>query len=362
MPDRRRSPGAPSFLTVFVVVAAILYAFYRVHLALTPFLLAAAFAYVLNPVVAYFEAKGLKRLHLIVTGYLLAFLLGYVIYAGLKTVIIDQWVSLNANAPIYLAQIQKFLLAQQSKLASQLPLPPRVAEQALETVVGKGLEQLQSIPSDLLGLLPLLLHGLLVPFIGFFFLLDGPGVIERLIGATPSRHVEQAIHLMGEIDTALGNYLRGMMITGLAIGVVSFIGLVLLGVDNALAISALSGVCSLVPYLGAVIGLVVGGLMAWHQFGSAWAFLKVAAFFTGVRVADEIFLQPVISKHSVHLHPMINLLVLILGAEMFGFLGLVFAVPAACITKSLLTVGWSWYVSESGLEDFPTPPESAPYI
>ena len=63
-----------------------------------------------------------------------------------------------------------------------------------------------------------------------------------------------------------------------------------------------------------------------------------------------MLLQPVISRHTVHLHAMVNLLALVLGGEMFGFLGVVFAIPAACVLKALLKVFWSWYASESGLE------------
>ena len=359
MAEPQRS--TPSFLTVFIVVGIALYALFRVREALTPFILAAAFAYVVNPAIVYFEAKGLKRLHLILIGYLTSLLIGCGAYAGLKTIIIDESERLSANAPVYLAQIQKFVLVQQAQLTRKLPLPPKVAGHALDSVVGAGLERLQSVPSEILGLLPLLAHGLLVPFIGFFFLLDGPDGFDSLIQAMPSRYVEQAIHLMGEIDTALGNYLRGILIVATAIGVASFLGLLALGVDNAFMIAVLSGVSSFVPYLGVVLGIVVGGGMAWYQFGTISAFFKVCLLFFGIRLADEILLQPIIARHSVHLHPMVFLLALILGAEMFGFLGLVFAIPAACILKALVQVGWSWYESESGLENFAPGGESAPY-
>ncbi len=359
MPDNRR---AAPLLTAAALLAVACYAFYRVHEALTPFVLAAAFAYVLNPVVAYFEAKGLRRLHLIVAGYLLAGIAAFVVYVNVKSFVVNESIQLGTNAPLYFKNLQKLAGVLEAGLSRRLPLPPSVSEKALDSAVSAGLDHIQSLPSQALGLLPLLLHGLLVPFIGFFFLLDASDGMESLIQTTPSRFVEQTIHLLGEIDTSLGGYLRGMLITAAVIGVVSFIGLVLLGVDNALAISALSGICSVVPYMGAVMGILIGGAMAWYQFGTAWAFVKVAAFFVGVRMADEILLQPVISKHSVHLHPMVNLLVLVLGGEMFGFLGLVFAVPAACILKSLIKVGWSWYASESGFE---LPPgaacEAVPY-
>jgi predicted PurR-regulated permease PerM len=359
MSDERRA--FPS-LTALLLAGAALYGIYRVHEALTPFVLAAAFAYVLNPAVTYFEARGRRRSHLILAGYLCAIVLGLLVYTGAKSLIVSEAEHLGSNAPTYFAQIQKLAAAQESKLTRSLPLPPKVAEKVLDAGVGTVMERLQSLPSDILLLLPLLAHALLVPFIGFFFLLDGPDGFENMIQAMPSRYVEQAIHLTGEIDTALGNYLRGIIVVAFAIGLASFVGLFLLGVDNAFAIAVLSGISSFVPYMGVALGILIGGGMAFYQFGTFAAFGKVLLLFVGIRLADEILLQPVIARHSVHLHPMVFLLALILGAEMFGFLGLVFAIPAACILKALIQVGWSWYASESGLAaPFAASGEAIPY-
>lgn len=336
----------PSVLTVLAVGAILAWALQRFQHALTPFLLAAAFAYVLNPALVYFEARGYRRSVLVVGGYLAAAALCWGAYAGLKPLILDQVESLQTRAPLYARQFTRTLESQQVKLTKKLPMPPAVAEKALEKAVGGALEKIQSVPSHLLALVPMLAHLLLVPFIGFFFLLDASDGVDGMIQACPSRFVEQGIHLLSEIDTALGNYLRGIIIVAAAIAIASFLGLLAMGVDNALLIALISGVSSFVPYLGAVMGIVVGGAMAFYQFGTIAAFAKVALLFVGIRLADEIFLQPVIAKHSVHLHPMVFLLALILGGELFGFLGLVFAVPAACILKALIKVGWSWYASE----------------
>ncbi len=344
--SRRRSFPLLSVLAVSAILA---YALYRVHHALAPFVLAAAYAYVLNPLVSYFESRGLRRAYLIVAGYLAVGVGLWAGYAGLKPLIIEQAEQLQVAAPGYLKQVQKLVSVQQAVLTKSLPLPAKVSEHALESAAGKILEHVQALPGHLLLLLPFFAHLLLVPFIGFFFLLDGPDGVEGVIQATPSRYVEQAIHLLSEIDTALGNYLRGIIIVAVAIAVSSYVGLLMLGVDNALAISLLSGASSFVPYLGAVVGILVGGAMAFYQFGTFAALAKVVLLFVGIRLADEIFLQPVIAKHSVHLHPMVFLLALVLGGEMFGFLGLVFAIPAACILKALIKVTWQWYATEARL-------------
>lgn len=343
---RREFPFLPAFLIGGVALAAV----YWARAALTPFLLAAAFAYVLNPVVSYFEARGFRRMHLVVCGYLAAAALALVAYAGMKTVILSETVLFQERAPAYLSQLQKAAYAQQVSLTKRLPLPPKVAERALESALGGALETVQELPAHVLALFPLLAHALLIPFIGFFFLLDGPDGIGGLIQSCPSRLVEQAIHLLSEIDTALGNYLRGLIIVATVIFIISFLGLLALGIDNALLIAAVSALSSVVPYFGLVMGILVGGAMAFYQFGTPMAAVKVAVLFLSIRGLEETLIQPIIARHSLHMHAMTNLLVLILGGELFGFLGLVFAVPAAGILKALVSVTWSWYSSERGLD------------
>ncbi|MCM2305334.1 MAG: AI-2E family transporter, partial [Elusimicrobia bacterium] len=273
MVDRRREFPV---LTSFVVGGALLFAFSRLHHALTPFLLAAAFAYVLNPIVCYFEARGLRRGQLVVFGYLAAAALGFFAYAGLKPMILSETELLQTRAPGYLSELQKAVYAQQAALTKKLPLPPKVAEHALESALGGAMHVLQDLPSHVIALVPLLAHALLVPFIGFFFLLDAPDGVEGGIQMCPSRYVEQAIHLLSEVDTVLGNYLRGLIIVVSVIFIVSFLGLLALGVDNALIIAAISGVSSVVPYFGLAMGILVGGAMAVYQYGTIVAGVKVA--------------------------------------------------------------------------------------
>ncbi len=346
MTPRRKVPAA----AVLVPAAVLGLAAYRARAALTPFLLAAAFAYILDPVAVFFEAKGLRRLPVIAAGYALSLALTAALYFALKPLAVEQGRHLIDRAPAYARALQTYAGAAEGTLVRRLPLPARVSRKFLDDAVSAALARLQNAPALLLGAVPLLAHAVLVPFIGFFFLKDAPKAFDSAIQALPSRYVEQAIHLASEIDRALGNYLRGLIVVAVAIGTATFLGLTLLGVDNALAISALCAVTSVVPYMGVVAGIIVGGAMALMQFGTFAAVAKVLLLFLGIRLADEILLQPVVARHSVHLHPMVNLLALIVGGETFGFLGLVFAVPVACVLKALLAVGWSWYASESGLK------------
>jgi predicted PurR-regulated permease PerM len=211
------------------------------------------------------------------------------------------------------------------------------------------IDQVQMIPAYVINLFPILSSLLLIPFVMFYMLLDGPSGIDRFIQACPSRYVEQALHLLSEIDSSMGSYLRGIIIEAVAISLASFVGLLILDVNQALAISLLAGVCNFVPYLGAMLGGLVGGLVALFQFGNIWAFLRVATLFCIIRFADDWILQPLIAKQTVHLHALVFLMTLLIGGEFFGIAGLIFAVPVACVVKALFSVVWAWYSTEAQL-------------
>ncbi|MBI4422460.1 MAG: AI-2E family transporter [Elusimicrobia bacterium] len=349
-------------LPVLAVLGGGLYAAYHVRAALIPFLLSFALAYLFNPVVNFFEARGLRRDQTVLALYLLI-AVGISVSANFVLPTITAELSLlQTQVPLYFRRAQEYLGGLQAELASRLPFGHTIIDHLSLRMYEPALHHAQKIPGYLLTLVPLLSLLFLVPFITFFMLMDSSRTIQHAIQVCPSRYVEQALHLLCEIDTSLGNYLRGVLIVAIAIAAASFVGLTAFGVDYALAIATLSGLVSFVPYAGAVLGAVVGALVALYQFKSAVAAGKVVALFMGIRLADEILLQPVVSKHSVHLHPLIYLLALMVGGQAFGFVGLLFAVPAACIVKVLIQLVWDWYLSGSA-GTLPTPAEARiPYV
>lgn len=344
MPPRR--PPTPPWWTI-LVVAALGWGFYHLHDALVPFLLSFALAFLLNPVVHFCEVRGFRREQVVLAIYL--------VVAGVITMTAN-WVLpavtrelalLEGKVPGYITRAQELVAAAQNTVAHRLPFGSHVVESWNLKLYEPVMEQLPKIPAYVMGLVPLFSLLFLVPFITFFMLMDAPSFLQQGIQILPSRYVEQALHLLSELDTALGNYIRGVLIIAGAIGSASYVGLTLLGVNYPVAIAALAGLSSLIPYLGAVMGLVVGGAVAFFQFQNIVMPLKVAALFVGIRLADEALVQPFVAKHSVHLHPMVFLFALMAGGKVFGFIGLVFAVPAVCMLKAVVSVAWDWYVSEA---------------
>lgn len=345
----KKKQGFP-FIPFLLSTALAAYICYHLIYVLTPFILSVALAYLCNPIISYFEVRGFKRSHAVVMFYFIIF--GLLSIGGNELVPIAdrEWSLLQGRTPAYLARLHEAIGEAKVRIGSKLPIEAVFLDQFSESLYDTIFHHVRNLPSYAVSVLPYLSLLFLVPFITFFLLLDGHKSIERLIQACPSRYVEQALYLLSEIETSMGNYLRGLFIIVIAISVASFIGLVSLGVEHSLAIALLSGLSSVVPYLGAVIGAVVGGTAATYQFGSLFAGLKVVVLFTGIRLADEAFVQPIVSKHAVKLHPLLYLLSLMVGGELFGFVGLLFAVPFTCVLKALMSVWWAWYTTEGYLE------------
>ena len=358
-PGARRYPvGA-----LLLCAAAALYLGYHFRESLIPFALSFALAYLANPVINVFEARGLRREHIVAVMYLLIVISIFTAANFLLPTTMRELSLLQAKAPVYFARAQEFLLQLQSDMARRLPVGQNLVERWSLQMYHPVVEYVQRVPGYLLGLFPLLSLIFLVPFISIFMLMDTSRFLRQAIQTCPARHVEQALHLLTETDISLGNYVRGILTEAFLIGATSFLGLLALGVDYALAIGVLAGVSNLVPYAGPILGAAVAGSVALFQFRSLWAVASVLVLFAGIRLADDMLLQPFISRHSVRLHPLVYLLALMIGAQAFGFVGLLLGVPAACIVKALVSVAWEWYSTETGLKPpEPVPAARIPYV
>lgn len=338
---------APPLTALLAAAAAAAYAAFLIHEVLVPFALSFALAYLLDPAIRRLEARGIRRDLVVLTLYLA---LAGAVTATANSVVpaaSRELALLQARAPQYFLGLRERLSEIQTAVAGHLPLGGSMVESLSLKMYGPLVDQIPKLPAYALSLVPLLSLLFLVPFITFFVLMDSNRILRRLVQVCPSRHVEQALHLVSEIDASLGNYIRGVLIIALAIAGVSYAGLAALRVDYALAIAVLSGLASFVPYLGAILGMAVGATVAFFQYQNFAVPLKVVLLFLGIRLADEALLVPAVARRSVRLHPLAFLLALMAGGKLFGFAGLLFAVPAACVLKALLGVLWDWYVTEA---------------
>jgi len=342
-----------------LLIAALTFLVVEVRGILLPFILAASVAYLLGPLVRFFEVRGLRRPPVVIFVYAMLFLVFGVGGYFIAPMAASEAESAARQMPAYVERgAQSFhQLRERSRnisdkdsslmrLASRTVLSPPVLDIVAQHGHSWPDKILQRMPNFATGLIPVLQVVFLVPFIAFFFMLEGPHLRDQVLRLVPARHVEMALNILVEIDNSLGKYIRGILLEALCVGLLAFVGFWLIGLDYALQIAMIVGLANIMPYVGPVIGGLIGTGVAIFQWGTVGGILQVWMICAMVRFIEDWFIQPLVLRHAVHLHPVLIIFALMSGAELFGFWGLLFAVPVACALQVLITVVWQWYVSE----------------
>ncbi len=188
-------------------------------------------------------------------------------------------------------------------------------------------------------------------------------MMNALKNLIPAKYVEIVAHVTNEIDESLGNYLRGIMLEAMVLFVLALAGLFMMQINYAGPIAVVMGFSCLVPYVGPVVGGLLGAVVAFLQYGSLVMVLKVLLFFVGIRFIDDWFLQPLILERAGKVHPALIIFAIMAGAEMFGIWGVIFAMPVTCIAKVLLGIAFELQRTEFAWKPKPEPTRiSIPYL
>jgi len=334
----------PAILLLLAVVV-----FYYARKTFFTLILSVAFSYLLNPLVRFFEVRGIKRIYTVsviygVAGMLFALLVFIVM--NLATIDLDSFIN---NWPSYYSKFESIFTSFVNKLVSVFPFLSQFK------LNDKILGFMVSVPSYVLSFIPSLMLVFIIPFISFFILIKGDGILDIVSDNVPSRYVEVIYHIVSRIDSSLGSYLRGILTEAFILFILSFFGLFFLNIDYFSIIAAIVGLSSIVPYLGAIIGGFVASIIAYLQYNEIYSVIKVIIFFISIRFIDDWFLQPYIMKRSVNLSPAVVVLSLMAGGEIAGFWGIVFAVPVVCIIRETVSIIIELQKTEFGWKPEPEP-------
>ena len=320
---------------------------------LTPFLLALLAAYLINPLIAMFEHRGIRRKAVVILFYLI---IGSALTGTAARVLpsISQEIQeLQADWPQRAASLRTVALNLGRRITNKLPGGKELlsyAEHQAQNLGSQAAPLLSNLIGNLFSLISLLF---LAPLITFFFLIEGPALTQKALAACPGRHVEKVLNFLCSISESLGNYLRALIIDAAIIATMAAIGLYLLGVNYSLILGLAAGVGGMIPYLGPLlVGAIASGL-AVVQFQALGPGLNVIILFAALRFADDWIIQPYIMSRAANLHPAVLLLALMTGGHFFGLLGLILAAPTACVLRVVITTLWDWYLAEAGLTQAP---------
>ncbi|MEO5963321.1 MAG: AI-2E family transporter [Thermomonas sp.] len=186
------------------------------------------------------------------------------------------------------------------------------------------------------ALLGMVANVVLLPVLTFFFLRDWDLLVARVGVLIPRDHFAIVRKLTIESDAMLGGFLRGQLLVMLILGVLYGVGLWAVGLDLGILIGVIGGLLTFVPYLGPAAVIVLGGIAALVQFGDWQHLAGVAVVFTVGQVIESYWLTPKLVGDRIGLHPMAVIFAVLAGGQLFGFLGMLLALPIAAVTNVLL--------------------------
>jgi predicted PurR-regulated permease PerM len=329
-------------LLVITIVAAALVTFYfSIQILLVPFVAAVFLGYLFDPAMVPLQRRGMDR----VNAYLLI-LVSTMIVITVMIMVAPSWLvveSIDSSSQTFTERLHTQLNALESRARVQFPIIRAV--NIADAITGRAgtlaNEMLERLPSLATSFL---VNLILVPFIAYFMVRDGKLFKRKLIELVPNRFFEMSLVTLDRIDKQIGGYLRGRLIECLLVAVIQMLvmGIAALFVPQPqiLLISAVAGTTSLIPYLGPLLGAVFGIFL---YFGAGLPTASVYGLLIAVAVAhiaDNIFIAPTVLSHNVDLHPLTVALVLVVGGELMGVLGLLIAVP---IAASFKVIGQEFY-------------------
>lgn len=176
----------------------------------------------------------------------------------------------------------------------------------------------------------------LVPVLTFYLLRDWDDIVARFRALLPRRYAKQVIALSLECDEMLAAFIRGQLMVMFALAIIYTLGLSFIGLELALLLGVIAGIVSFVPYLGLIVGIGLAGVAAFFQFHEWMPVIMVAVVFGVAQLIEGMVLTPRFVGERIGLHPVAVLFAVMAGAQLFGFIGVLLALPVAAVVMVLL--------------------------
>ncbi|MBD1381419.1 AI-2E family transporter [Metabacillus arenae] len=322
---------------------------------LLPILLAAVVYYLLNPIVDFLERKGVRRVYSI--------LLLFVLIIGILTILIvsvipflrEQVMSLIARFPQYAKDVELLVKqvvgsdfvnqAQKTLNINVADLSKQISDQATKIIDNTftGLGNIVGAVKDfILALITL-------PFILFYLLKDGKKLPKFILKFLPISLRNSTYTVMQEMNFQISSYIRGQIIVSFCIGILMYIGFLIIGLDYASLLALIAACTAIVPYLGPAIAITPALIIA--IVTSPFMLLKLIIVWTVVQLVEGKFISPQIMGRTLHIHPITIIFVILTAGNLFGVIGIILAVPGYAVLKVIATHLFEWVKMRSNLYD-----------
>ncbi len=326
----------PSVLWWLLGAGALLWMLSLLSPILMPFVLGAAMAYLGDPIVDRLEARRFSRTGGVVAVFLLFSLLGLLLLLILLPLLIDQVGEALARLPIVLDWVHNVALP---TLGVSLPDGSRLNAEGLRSLLadnwerfgGQLKEVLTQVSRSGASALAFGLNVIMIPVVTFYLLRDWDRLVELIDDHLPRRHQPTIARFFQDADNVLGAFIRGQLLVMAALATVYTLGLWAIGLKLALLVGLLAGLLSFVPYLGTFLGVVMGVIAMLLQNPGLLPLIGVGAVFAIGQLLEGAVLTPLLVGDKIGLHPVAVIFAVMAGGQLFGFVGILMALPAAAV-------------------------------
>lgn len=295
-----------------------------------PFLVGGALAYFLDPIADRLERAGLSRVAATTVITAVGILILVALVLAVIPTLVNQTTALINAAPDIAQRLQMFLLERFPELADNTSTIRQSLAQIGQTIQAKGATLAEGVLNSLAGAISIVVFILVVPVVAFYLMLDWDHMIARIDSLLPRDHAPTVRRLAGEIDAALSAFVRGQLSVCLVLGIYYSAALMLAGLQFGLVVGAIAGAITFIPYVGAIIGGALAIGLALFQFWGDWLQIGIiAGIFAAGQFMEGNVLTPKLVGKSVGLHPVWLLFALSAFGTLFGFVGMLVAVPVA---------------------------------
>ena len=324
--------------------------FYLLAPVLTPFIAAALLAYMGDPLADRLQKFKLPRTLAVVAVFLITFVSLALLILLIGPLVKTQIGALFQALPDIARQIE------------QVWLPTLFGWMKVERGDDVGIGAFLARYSDMVGswsgkillgvgksggvLAAAVLSFFLIPILTFYMLRDWDSFMAHLGALVPRSQRDTVIQLARETDSVLSAFLRGQVLVMLALAIIYSLGLSIVGLKFAIAIGVVAGLVSFVPYLGFLFGIGLAGLTVALEPEPLWHLAGVVATFTIAQIIEGTVLTPKLVGDRIGLHPVIVIFAIVAGGQLFGFFGILLALPAAAVLSVLIRFAYHRYLKE----------------
>jgi predicted PurR-regulated permease PerM len=308
---------------------------------LAPFLIALIISYVLNPVVTLLNARKVPRTIAVLLIYALFFTSLTVVMMNMIPMFFKQLQELNEHMPdlAYRAQSLVDDLNHLQFLPDSIRIGINTSLAKLEDGISLAIAEYINGIGDTINMLFLVF---IIPFVAFYILKDFQLIEKAALAIVPKNHRKSIVTMLVDIDTALGNYIRGQFLVCVIIGVLAYIGYWFIGMPYALLLACVVGVFNIVPYLGPFLGAAPAIVVA--STISLKMVMLVVFVNTACQIMEGNVISPQVVGRSLKMHPLLIIFALLVGGEFAGVVGLILAVPFFAVMKVILQHIFMYYI------------------